>query len=75
MIALLALVLTTALEYISEHPDLAKALVKEALGVVDQITEHKGEMSVEQQTAIAAGLAAYRANIIQEFVRRKDLRL
>lgn len=73
MIALIVLVLATSLEYLVEHPDLAKMLVTEAMEAIKQLNEHGEKMSVEQRTAIESGLAAARANAVQEYMRRKGL--
>lgn len=68
MLAILAQLIATALEYVVDHPDLARKLLQDAK---DVLGDNPAEHSPEALRGLAAGLAASRANAIQEYARRK----
>ncbi len=74
IVALAADILGDALIHAVDHPDIAAKLVR---GVRDALTEaHHADASPEEikrqrMTALAAGMAADRANAVQAMLRRK----
>jgi len=62
-------ILTTIYDLAEEHPDLTKRLASEALSL---LSGHSPETlaNVEAIRAISAGVAAARANAVQEALRR-----
>ncbi len=57
-------------DFMDDHPDIAKMLMEE---LKDLLGMHKDEPipNVEAMRGLAAGMAAARANAVQEFVHRK----
>ncbi len=74
IVALAVDALSQALKYIVEHPEAAAKLVKSARSALSDAHDADAlpeAQKVARMTAIASGLAAARANAVQEFQRRK----
>ena len=70
MISAVISALGVILDLIEEHPDLAKKLVAQLLRLIggsDEAADH----SLEAQRGLVAGIAAAKANAVQEAGRRK----
>lgn len=70
MIAEAAAALALVLEVMDEHPDLAKNLVERIQGLFDAGKKVPPD-NIEAQRAMASGMAAARANAVQEYERRR----
>lgn len=70
MIGQVVAVLALIVDFAEDHPDIVRMLAQEAR---DLLGGHEPETlaSVEAQRALAAGMAAARANAVQEFQRRQ----
>ena len=68
MIAEIIATLGLIVDWVDEHPDLVKKL---AAGLRSLLDGHEAGVNVEAMRGLAAGMAAARANAVQEFVRRQ----
>lgn len=68
MLAELLALVDLAAGYVGQHPDLALQLLLRVEELFSGATMH--DMPLEQQRAIASGLAAERARAVQEYTRR-----
>ena len=72
MIAEIVAAVTFIDDVMDEHPDLARMVSRQIRKLVGAgAPEHA---SVEAQRGLAAGIAAARANAVQEYVRRQRAR-
>lgn len=69
MIGMLFSILSTIGDLVKEHPDLAAKLVDDTMNVLHPVHDNKSP-SIDQLTAVMSGLAAARANAVQEAQRR-----
>jgi hypothetical protein len=68
MIGEVIAVLGLIVDYIDEHPEIAKKLASE---VRKLLSGKQSSVNVEAMRGLAAGMAAARANAVQAYVRKK----
>lgn len=65
----------TIYQHREKHPSLAGTLLVELLGMLRALKESSAVVNVEASRALAAGMAASRANAVQEYMRRHGVKL